>query len=229
MNKKLLIITTNYSGNENPENKIKNTGVYLEEFAIPYLIFEKSNIDMETASIQGGISPVDENSMSCSNPLEWDKCIKILRNTKRIYDVDYEKFDGIYFPGGHGPLFDIAENKKIKEIVEYFFNKGKLIAAICHGVCALLNARQNEDGFSQSIIKNRNITSFTNEEEKIGKLSELVPFSIEDEAKKLGANYIAQKPFSEHVEISRNIITGQNQNCAILIAEKILEFFNPQD
>lgn len=222
MNKKLLIITTNYDGNNNPDNKIQNTGVYLEEFAIPYLIFEKSNIDMEIASIEGKISPVDESSMSCSNPDEWDKCIKILRNTKRIYEVDYKKFDGIYFPGGHGPLFDIAQNEKIKEIVEYFFNEGKLISAICHGVCALINAK-GKDGFS--IVKNRNMTSFTNEEEKIVKLQDLVPFSIEDELKKQGADYISKKPWIEHVEVSRNIITGQNQNSATLIAEKIIEFF----
>lgn len=223
MNKKLLIITTNYSGEGDPESSIKNTGVYLEEFAIPYLIFEKSNIDMTIASIEGCVSPVDESSMSCSNPDEWDKCIKILRNTRRIYDIDYKTFDGVYFPGGHGPLFDVAKNDRVREIVEYFFNNGKLISAICHGVAALISPK-GEDG--EAIVKNRNVTSFTNEEEKIVKLDELVPFSIQDELTKLGANYVAHKPWSEHVEVSRNIITGQNQNSATLIAEKILEYFS---
>ncbi len=216
--KKLLIITTNSSDC----GEIKNTGVFLEEFAIPYLIFEKSNIEMSIASLKGGLTPVDEGSISCSNPVEWDKCIKILRNTKNLYDIDYKNFDGIYFPGGHGPLDDIYDNKKIKEIVSYFFNEGKLISAICHGVCALLNVKGDSGDF---IVKNRNITSFTNAEEKIVKLNSLVPFLLEDELKKQGAQYVSQKPWAEHVEVSRNIITGQNQNSATLIAEKIVEYF----
>ncbi len=216
--KNLLIITTNYSG-ENCENEcIKNTGVYLEEFAVPFLIFEKSNIEMTVASIQGGVSPVDESSMSCSNPEEWDKCIKILRNTKCLYDIDYKKFDGVYFPGGHGPLFDIAENKKVIEIVEDFYSSGKIVSAICHGVCALINAKTCGN---IPIVKDKYITSFTNEEEHIAKLTELVPFSVEDELRKAGANFIAKEPWAEHVEVSQNIITGQNQNSTTLLAEKV--------
>lgn len=219
--KKLLIITTNYSG-ENCEGEcIKNTGVFLEEFAVPYLIFEKSNIEMTVASILGGLSPVDENSVSCSNPDEWDKCIKILRNTKCLYDVDYKEFDGVYFPGGHGPLFDITDNKKVIEIIEEFYAEGKIISAICHGVCALINAKTCGD---IPIVRGKYVTSFTNEEEKIAKLTELVPFSVEDKLKEAGAEFIAKAPWSEHVEVAQNIITGQNQNSATLIAEKILEF-----
>lgn len=225
MTKKILIVTTNYSGEYcEPESEcIKHTGVYLEEFAIPYLIFEKSDIDMTVASIEGGVSPVDEGSVSCSNPDEWDKCIKILRNTRILYDVDYKSFDGIYFPGGHGPLFDIAENDKIKEIVEYFYNSGKLLGAICHGVCGLLSARTCGD---IPIVKNKRITSFTDEEEHIVKLEELVPFSVEQELRALGAEYIYDKPWAEHVEVSHNIITGQNQNSATLLAEKILMYWS---
>lgn len=219
--KKLLIITTNYSGENCEKECIKNTGVYLEEFAVPYLIFEKSNIDMTVASIRGGISPIDENSMSCSNSEEWDKCIKILCNTKCVYDIDYKKFDGVYFPGGHGPLFDITDNKKVIEIVEDFYSCGKIISAICHGVCALINAKTCGN---IPIVKNKYVTSFTNEEEKIAKLSELVPFLVEDELRNAGSNFIAKEPWTEHVEVSQNIITGQNQNSAILIAEKILEY-----
>lgn len=222
--KKLLIITTNYSGCEcsNPAcNCIKNTGVYLEEFAIPFLVFEKSNIEMTIASPYGGLSPVDEESMSCSNPEEWDKCIKILRNTKRLGSVDYKKFDGVYFPGGHGPMFDIANNEEVTKIVEYFYKEGKLLSAICHGVCAFINAK-DENGLP--IVKGRKITSFTNEEEKIIKKQELVPFLLETKLRDLGADFIAQKPWSEHIETDRNIITGQNQNSALILVEKILNY-----
>ncbi len=224
--KKLLIITTNYGGCEcgEPEcNCIQNTGVYLEEFAVPFLVFEKSDVEMTIASPHGGLSPVDENSISCSNPDEWDKCIKILRNTRRLREVKYEDFDGVYFPGGHGPMFDLAENKEVAKVVEYFFNSGKLVSAICHGPAGLVSAKR-EDG--KSILAGKRVTSFTNKEEEIVKLTELVPFLLETRLKELGAEFIEGKPWAEHVVVDGHIITGQNQNSALLLAEKILEFFN---
>ena len=156
--KKLLIITTNYGGCECGEPEcscIQNTGVYLEEFAVPFLVFEKSDVEMTIASPHGGLSPVDENSISCSNPDEWDKCIKILRNTRRLIEVKYEDFDGVYFPGGHGPMFDLAENKEVAKVVEYFFNSGKLVSAICHGPAGLVSAKR-EDG--KSILAGKRVT-----------------------------------------------------------------------
>lgn len=211
--KKLLIIVTNSSGNEN----MPNTGVYLEEFAVPFLVFEKSNIEMTVASPEGGISPVDENSMSCSNPQEWDKCIKILRNTKRLSQVDYKSFDGIYFPGGHGLLFDLVNCREVIKIIEYFCCNDRLISAICHGPAVFVNT---------SIVEGKRLTAFTDEEESIMKLTELVPFLLETKLRELGADFIAEKPWSEHVEVDGSLITGQNQNSALLIAEKIVEFFN---
>lgn len=221
--RKLLIITTNYPGCECLEpdcDCIRETGVYLEEFAVPFLIFEKSDIETVIASPLGGVSPVDEGSMSCSNPEEWDKCIKILRNTKRLGSVDYKTFDGIYFPGGHGPMFDIAKNEEVARVVEHFNNEGKLISAICHGVCALVNAKR-EDG--SSIVSGRRLTSFTNEEERIVKKDKSVPFLLETKLRELGADFITGKPWAEHVEVYQNLITGQNQNSALLLAEKMLE------
>ncbi len=212
--KKLLIITTNSSGND----KIPDTGVYLEEFAVPYLVFQKSDIEVTVASPEGGLSPVDENSMSCSNPEEWDECIKILRETKKLSDIDLEEFDGVYFPGGHGPMFDLAQNMEVASTIEYFFNSGKLVSAICHGPAAFVNT---------NIVAGKRVTSFTNEEEGIMKLKELVPFLLETKLRELGAEFIAEKPWAEHVEVDGNLITGQNQNSALLIAEKIVEYLNP--
>ena len=223
--KNLLIITTNYSGCECNApycNCIQNTGVYLEEFAVPYLVFQKSNINVTVASPLGGLSPVDENSMSCSNPEEWDDCIKILRKTKKLSEINPEEFDGVYFPGGHGPMFDLAENDEVKQTVEYFFNSEKLVSAVCHGTAGLINAK-NKDG--KSIFDKKFVTCFTNEEEGIVKLKELVPFLLETRIREIGANFIAEKPWAEHVEVDGNLITGQNQNSALLIAEKIVEYF----
>ena len=219
MNKKILIITTNSNGNKD----IENTGVYLEEFAVPYLIFKATGYNIETASIEGGLSPVDIRSMSCSNPIEWDDCIKVLRQTKKITDLDYDKYDALYFPGGHGPMFDIAFDEKIKKVVEYFYSKNKIIGAICHGVAGLIGAK---DENNEPVVKNKKITSFTNKEEHIIKFDEFVPFLLETKLKELGANFVENKPWSEHVEVDNNIVTGQNQNSATLLAEKIIEKLN---
>lgn len=216
MSKNILFVVTNSNGNEN----IKNTGVYLQEFAEPYLIFNASGYNIDVASLLGGVTPVDENSMSCSNPMEWDDCIKILRETKKLSDLSYLNYDALYFPGGHGPMFDIAYNNEIKNLVEYFYLSKKPIAAICHGVVALLGAKDKKGEY---IVKKKKITSFTNKEEHITKLDEFLPFLLETKLIDEGADFKADEPWREHVEEDELLITGQNQNSATLLAEKLID------
>lgn len=217
-NKKILIVTTNYRGNEN--SNIKETGVYLEEFAVPYLVFKDTGYDITVASPLGGLSPVDEGSMSCSNPEEWDPCIKILRETTRLSEVDYKDYDVLFLPGGHGPMFDLANDLLLKEIVEYFYEHDKLISAVCHGPAGLVLA-QDKDG--ESILKGKKVTSFTDKEEEIVKLTQDVPFLLEKRLRALGARFEDAAPWSEHVCVDGKIITGQNPQSALLLAEKVVE------
>lgn len=216
--KKVLIVVTNYHGDEN--SSIKETGVWLEEFAVPYLVFKDTGYDITVASPLGGVAPVDEKSMSCSNPEEWDPCIKILRTTTRLSEVDYKDYDALFIPGGHGPMFDLANDLLLKEIVEYFYEHGKIISAVCHGPAGLILA-QDKNG--QSILKDKKVTSFTNKEEHIMKLDEDVPFLLETRLRELGARFEDAEPWSEHVCIDSNIITGQNPKSALLLAEKVAD------
>ncbi len=222
MDKNILMVATNYSGDIcDRENCIKETGLNLEEYAVPYLIFEATNYNITTASLKGGYAPVDESSMSCSNPMEWDRCIKILRETKKISDIETDKFDAVYFVGGHGAMFDIAESDEIKNLVEYFYSANKVIAAISHGVAALINAKDKK---GIPIVQNAVVTSFTNREEYILKSDNSVPFLLETKLRHLGADFVEDKPWAEHVETyCDNIITGQNHKSSTLIAEKIIE------
>lgn len=219
--KKVLIVTTNFSGNTN--SPIKETGVYLEEFASPYLVFKDTGYDITVASPLGGLSPVDEGSMSCSNPEEWDQCIKNLRHTTRLSEVDYKSYDALFLPGGHGPMFDLANDEFLKIVVEYFYDNDKLLSAVCHGPAGFVLARTKE---GESIVKNKKVTCFTNKEESIVKRTEDVPFLLETKLKELGANFEVAAPWSEHVCIDENIITGQNPQSALLLAEKIVEFLS---
>ena len=215
-NKKVLIVVTNFSGNES----IKETGVWLEEFAVPYLVFRDTGYELTTASPLGGLSPVDEGSMSCSNPEEWDECIKILRNTTRLSEVNYRDYDAIFLPGGHGPMFDLANDLLLKEIVEYFYNSDKIVSAVCHGPAGLVLA---EDKNGVSILKDKKVTCFRNKEEHIVKRDEAVPFLLETKIRDLGAKFEEASPWSEHVCSDSNLITGQNPKSALLLAEKVIK------
>ncbi len=216
MPKKILIVTTNFS-DINEEIK---TGVWLEEYAVPYLTFSATGYDITTASPKGGESPIDENSLSCSNPMEWDDAAKLLRNTLKLSEINYKDYDVLFIPGGHGPMFDLAFNETLKEIIEYMYENNKIIAALCHGPIGLISAKDKE---GNCVLKGKKVTAFTNKEEEIVKMKEFMPFLVEDKLRECGAEFITEKPLSEHVEIDGKIITGQNQNSALLTAEKVIE------
>ncbi len=218
---KILIVTTNFSGGEN--DKMQNTGVWLEEFAVPYIVFKDTGYEITVASPKGGLSPVDENSMSCSNPEEWDPCIKILRKTARLSEINYKEYDALFLPGGHGPMFDLAEDILLKEIVEYFYFADKIVSAVCHGPAGLILA---SDKNGESILKDKKVTCFTNKEEQIVKRTEDVPFLLETRIRELGARFEDAAPWSEHVCVDGNLITGQNPQSALLLAEEVIKSFS---
>ena len=215
MSKKILMITTNCS---EINDKIK-TGVTFEEFAVPFLTFIATGYSVTVASPNGGKSPIDENSLSCSNPMEWDDAAKYLQNTKKLSDIDACEFDAIFVVGGHGTMFDLYNNHVLNCIILKLYNSNKVIAAICHGVVALTSV---VDECGESILKNKYITAFSNKEEHILKMQEFMPFSLEDKIKELGASFVSQKPWSEHIEMSCNIITGQNQQSSLLATEAVI-------
>ncbi len=216
--KRILIISTNYSGSEG--SNIKETGVWLEEFAVPYLVFKETGYEITLSSPKGGLSPVDIQSLSCSNPMEWDDCIKLLRNTTPLSEIDYKSYDVLFIPGGHGPMFDLANDLLVKEVVEYFYDKNKIISAVCHGPAGFVLAK---DKNGESILKDKKVTCFTNKEEKIVRKDEDVPFLLESKIRDLGARFEDATPWAEHVCVDNNIITGQNPQSALLLAEEVIK------
>ena len=155
--------------------------------------------------------------------MEWDEAAKHLKNTEKLSEVDIENYDVLFLPGGHGPMFDLATDETLCEVVEYFCEHDKIIAALCHGPAGLLSAKK-PDG--RPFVEGKTLTSFTNKEEDIVKMSEFMPFSLEDTLIKLGADFISDKPWAEHVEIDGNLITGQNQNCAVSVAQEVINLLN---
>lgn len=220
--KKILIVTTNTVRLDD----MHKTGVWLEEFAVPFLAFKEAGFEVTVASPLGGESPVDEDSLECKNPTEWDYTIKELKNTQKLEDIDYESYDAIFIPGGHGPMIDIAKDELLGKIVSYFYNSHKVVSAVCHGPAGLINAKTKTQ---DPIVKGMQVTCFTNEEEKIAQKDKLVPFMLETKLKQLGAFFNKAAPFEENVITDENLITGQNPASAGKLAEAVIKKLSPKN
>lgn len=214
--KKILMVVTNTSDS----GDLHNTGVWLEEFAVPFYAFKDAGASVTVASPLGGVSPIDETSLLCENPTEWDYTKEYLDNTEKLDEVDYKSYDGIFLPGGHGPMFDIAFNDYMGEVVSHFFNEHKPVASVCHGPAGFLKAR-TETG--EPIVKGKRMTALTNEEEKLMKRDKLVPFLLETALKKEGALFENGLPFEEYVVVDENLVTGQNPKSSRLAAVHFLK------
>lgn len=217
--KKILIVATNTS-RMGDSNNIVETGVWLEEFAVPFYAFKAAGFDITVASPLGGVSPIDPASLECKNPTEWDYTKKDLDNTSKLTDIDYKTYDAIFIPGGHGPMFDLAQDMLLGEIVSYFYNSHKIVSAVCHGPAGLINAKTKT---GDSIVKGMQVTCFTNEEEKLVQKDKLVPFMLESKLRQLGAYFNEAAPWTENVIVDANLITGQNPESAKMLAEMVIK------
>lgn len=217
--KKILIVVTNTS-RMGDSNNIVETGVWLEEFAVPFYAFKAAGLDITVASPLGGVSPIDPASLECKNPTEWDYTKKDLDNTAKLADIDYKTYDAIFIPGGHGPMFDLAQDMLLGEIVSYFYNSHKIVSAVCHGPAGLINAKTKT---GDSIVKGIQLTCFTNEEEKLVQKDKLVPFMLESKLRQLGAYFNEAAPWTENVIVDANLITGQNPESAKMLAEMVIK------
>lgn len=215
MNKNILMVVTNVSvmGETHP------TGLWLEEFALPYLAFAKAGYRVVVASPAGGKIPLDPNSTPQDIPAQWQPALAVLEDSVLLAEQTEADFDAIVLPGGHGPMFDLATDPKLAALLTQFMESGKVVGAVCHGPAALVSAVRSD---GQSILANRNVTGFSNQEEVATTLDALVPFLLEDKLKELGAQYANKEAWQEHVVSDGNLITGQNPQSSALFAQTIV-------
>jgi putative intracellular protease/amidase len=220
---KILMVLTSHDQLGNTGNK---TGFWLEEFASPYYHFLDNGADITLASPKGGRPPIDptstipENETKMTKRLDQDsKAQAALSQTTKLSDIDYHEFDAVFYPGGHGPMWDLVKNKDSIQLIENFYKAGKPVVAVCHAPAALKNVMVN----GEPLVKDKKITGFTNsEEEEIG-LADTVPFLLEDELKKLGGDFQKEKNWKSFVVADGLLITGQNQTSSKAAAEKLIE------
>ena len=198
------------------------TGVWLEEYAIPYVALSEAGIGVTVASPKGGQGPIDpKTAPDAKAAARWEKALAALARTRPLAEVSVTDFDAVFVPGGHGPMVDLATDPAVASLIGDFAKSGKLVAAVCHGPAALLGVT-GSDG--QPFLKDRKMTGFTNGEEGLAKLQTVVPFLLEDRLRAAGAKFEhALVPGACHVVSDGALITGQNPASSEAVAKTLME------
>lgn len=207
----------------------RKTGFWLEEFAAPYFVFKDAGVDLTLSSPKGGQPPLDpksdlpENQTSAMTRFKKDESAqKALSNTRRLADVKAEDYDAVFYPGGHGPMWDLAESPVSKALIESFYNSGKLVAFVCHAPGVLRHVTYK----GEPLVKGKHVTGFTNGEEEEVKLTNVVPFLVEDEMMRLGAIFEKKMNWQSFVVTDGRLITGQNPTSSTAAAQTLLKLLN---
>ena len=205
----------------------KKTGFWLEEFAAPYYVLKDAGAAITLASPKGGQPPLDpksdlpENLTESTKRFRTDKAAQAeLANTKKLADVSANDFAAIFFPGGHGPMWDMPDNTTSIVLIEAFVKAGKPVAAVCHAPVALVNVR-GKDG--EYLVKGKRVTGFTNAEEEAVGLTAVVPFLLEDRLKERGGVYSNGGKWAPYVQVDGKLVTGQNPASSGPAAEELLK------
>jgi putative intracellular protease/amidase len=229
MKMKILIVLTSHSDLGKTKEK---TGFWIDEFATPYYVLADAGAEIKVASPKGGQPPVDpkseladaQSAATARFYTDNDLIDKVAHSIK-LSDVNHEDFDGVFYAGGHGPMWDLTEDKDSIKLIELFYDHEKPIAFVCHAPAALLNVK-NTNG--EYLIKGKHVTCFSNSEEKTLKLNKVVPFSLETALSANGAKYSKGEDWESHTEQDGLLITGQNPASAEAVAKLLLEALKPE-
>jgi putative intracellular protease/amidase len=206
----------------------KKTGFWVEEFSAPYYEMADAGAKITLASPKGGQPPIDPKSeedgaqTKSTHRFDRDEALKQkLAHTLKLSDVKADDYDAVFYPGGHGPLWDLVTDASSIALLAAFQQQGKPMALVCHAPCALLNVKlPNGD----PLIKGKNVTGFSDTEEDAVKLTNVVPFLLEDELKKAGGHYSKGPDWSAYVQTDGLLITGQNPASSAEAAKALLTF-----
>ena len=221
--KKVLMVLTSHDQLGNTGLK---TGFWLEEFAAPYYVFKDAGLDITLASPKGGQPPLDPKSdepdfqTEATHRFRADAAaVAQLAATRPLAEVNVSDFDAVFYPGGHGPLWDLAEDAHSIALIEATLAAGKPLGAVCHAPGIFRNTK-NADG--TPLVGGRQVTGFTNTEEDAVQLTAIVPFLVEDMLKGHGGNYSKGPDWQPYAVVDGKLITGQNPASSSLVAEKML-------
>ncbi len=225
--KKILMVLTSHAELGNTGEK---TGFWIEEFAAPYYAFVDAGIEVTLASPKGGQPPIDPKSEqpdfqtdSTKRYFDDQKTQEQVANTVPLAEVNAVDFDAVFYPGGHGPLWDLATDTNSIQLISAFLAADKPVGAVCHASAVLMDVKTTSGEY---LVKGKVVSGFTNSEEAAVGLTDVVPFLLEDELVKRGADF--QKVDDWNVFAVRDglLFTGQNPASSELVAEKMLTYLN---
>jgi putative intracellular protease/amidase/catechol 2,3-dioxygenase-like lactoylglutathione lyase family enzyme len=210
----------------------RKTGFWLEEFAAPYFVFSDSGVELTLDSPKGGQPPLDpksdlpENQTPAVTRFKQDQAAQeTLANTVKLSDVKAEDFDAVFYPGGHGPMWDLAESPTSIALLETFYNSDKPIALVCHSPGVLRHVTYR----GAPLVKGKHVTGFTNGEEEETQLTKVVPFLVEDELLRLGAIFEKKADWQPFVITDGRLITGQNPASSTSAAQELLKLMTASE
>ena len=221
---KVLFVLTSHDELGDTGNK---TGFWIEEFANPYYKLLDKGVDITVATPKGGKAPIDPSSDTEDTQTEDTKRFKkdeaaqkVINNTEVLSKMNPADYDAVFYPGGHGPLWDLSKDKDSIKLIETFNAAKKPIGFVCHAPAALKNVKA-ENG--EPLVKGKKVTGFTNTEEEAVQLTDVVPFLVEDMLKENGGVYSKAGDWEEYALVDGNLVTGQNPASSGLVAQKLYD------
>ena len=220
---KILMVLTSHDELGNTGRK---TGFWLEEFAAPYFVFRDAGVQLTLASPKGGQPPIDpksdlpEGQTPAMARFKQDKTAQAaLAHTVKLADMKSENFDTIFYVGGHGPMWDLADNPVSIALIESFYNSGKPVAAVCHSPGVFHRVMYQ----GEPLVKGKRVTGFTNGEEEAVQLTKVVPFLVEDELKRIGGLYEKAADWAPFAVVDGRLVTGQNPASSTVAARELMK------
>ncbi|UWQ54717.1 type 1 glutamine amidotransferase domain-containing protein [Leisingera caerulea] len=220
---KILMVLTSHDQLGDTGEK---TGFWLEEFAAPYYVLRDAGAEITLASPEGGQPPLDPKSDSEDAQTDATRRFKqddaaqqALANTVKLSGVEADEFDAVFYPGGHGPLWDLAESADSRKLLESFAAADRPIGAVCHAPGVFRHVKSSDGA---PLVKGRRVTGFTNGEEEGVGLTDVVPFLVEDMLKDKGADYRKGDDWASYVEVDGKLVTGQNPASSEAAAKELL-------
>jgi putative intracellular protease/amidase len=221
---KILVVLTSH---DKLGDTGKKTGFWLEELAAPYYAFVDAGAELTLASPKGGQPPLDPKSSDPASQTEATRrfeadaaAVKALAHTKKLADVSIKDFDAVFYPGGHGPLWDLAGDPASIALIENAIKAGKPVGAVCHAPAVLRDVK-GADG--KPLVNGKAVTGFSNAEEAAVGLTQVVPFLVEDMLKAKGGKYSKAADWQSHVETDGLLVTGQNPASSEAAAHALLK------
>ncbi len=214
MSKQILMVVTSHAMSEQIQ-----TGLCLEEYAIPYLLFDEQSYRITTKSIAGGNVPLEPDSMRGTNVNDFEKALAQLKNTEALQSTDTH-YDAIFLAGGHGAIFDFPRSNALQIVISAMAEEKKIIGSVCHGAAGLLTATYKN---GKPIIQDKKVTAFTNEEENELNMTDKLPFLLESELNELGAQFVRADKWQSFAAVDRQFVTGQNPQSSRCVAEMFID------